>query len=68
MDRHADLGRFYAVLESLEKALGGKRTLAECDGRMIWPCRGVYFLFEPDEVRLDTGIGPRVVRVGTHAP
>jgi hypothetical protein len=67
MDRHADLGRLYAVLASLEGRLGGKRTLAECDGRMGWPVRGVYFFFEPGEARSDTGIGPRVVRVGTQA-
>jgi hypothetical protein len=66
MDRHADLGRLYAVLELLEQALAGKRTLAECNGRMTWPARGVYFLFEPGEMRSDTGAGPRVVRVGTH--
>lgn len=67
MDRHADLGRLYAILESLAKSLNGKRSLAECDGRMVWPTRGVYFLFEPGEARSDTGMGPRVVRIGTHA-
>lgn len=34
---------------------------------MNWPSRGVYFFFEQDENRLNTGEGPRVVRVGTHA-
>jgi predicted transcriptional regulator len=29
--------------------------------------RGVYFFREPGEYRSDTGEGPRVVRVGTHA-
>jgi len=67
MDRHADLIRLYEALGSLEAILGGKRTLAESDGRMIWPVRGVYFFFEPGEARADTGVGPRVVRVGTHA-
>ena len=28
---------------------------------------GVYFFHEPGEERLDTGVGPRIVRVGTHA-
>jgi len=55
MDRRADLGRLYAVLESLEQALAGKRTLAECNGRMAWPDRGVYFLFEPGEMRSARG-------------
>jgi hypothetical protein len=67
MNRHADLVRFYEILGSLEHALGGKRILADCDGRMVWPYRGVYFSFEPGETRSDTGSGPRVVRVGTHA-
>jgi len=67
MPRHADLIRFYAVLGSLEAILGGTRTLSDSNGRMSWPARGVYFFFEPGEMRSDTGIGPRVVRVGTQA-
>jgi hypothetical protein len=34
---------------------------------MEWPGRGVYFFREPGEHRSDTGEGPRIVRVGTHA-
>jgi hypothetical protein len=34
---------------------------------MHWSRRGVYFFREPGENRSDTGSGPRVVRVGTHA-
>jgi hypothetical protein len=34
---------------------------------MSWPNRGVYFFFEAGEIRSDSGKGPRVVRVGTHA-
>ncbi|MDG4901409.1 MULTISPECIES: hypothetical protein [unclassified Mesorhizobium] len=34
---------------------------------MNWPRRGVYFFFEDGERRSDSGTGPRVVRVGTHA-
>jgi hypothetical protein len=34
---------------------------------MDWPKRGVYFFHEQGEYRSDTGDGPRVVRVGTHA-
>src|SRR5688572_20409210 len=66
-DRLADLKRFYAVLDALEKHTGGARTLAECSGRLDWPTRGVYFFREAGETRSDTGNGPRVVRVGTHA-
>ncbi len=67
MDRLSDLVRFYNHLGSLEVKLGGKRTLADCNGRMGWPTRGVYFFFEPGEDRRDSGTGPRVIRVGTHA-
>jgi hypothetical protein len=34
---------------------------------MDWPKRGVYFFRELGENRSDTGEGPRIVRVGTHA-
>lgn len=43
-----------------------ERRLDECNGRMRWPRRGVYFFFERGETRND-GRTPRVVRVGTHA-
>jgi hypothetical protein len=33
----------------------------------MWPGKGVYFFFETGEIRRESGIGPRVVRVGTHA-
>jgi len=62
----ADLDRFYDILGDLEEALGGKRILAECNGRMDWPERGVYFFFEEGECRRDKPEQPRVVRVGTH--
>ncbi len=67
MDRLSDLVRFYGLLGKLQQAVGGRRLLANCDGRMSWPGRGVYFFFEAGESRLDSGDGPRVVRVGTHA-
>lgn len=59
-----DRGRFYQVIGDLARRLG-RVTLADCHGRMPWPARGVYFFFEPGEVRPDGT--PRVVRVGTHA-
>jgi hypothetical protein len=62
-----DVIRFYAVLGCLERAVGGRRTLAACSGRMDWPRRGVYFFMEDGETRTDTGEGLRIVRVGTHA-
>jgi hypothetical protein len=67
MNRLADVKSFYRILATLEAKLGGKRMLSESTGRMNWPDRGVYFFFEPGETRSDSGEGPRVVRVGTHA-
>jgi hypothetical protein len=64
--RLADLARFYELLGELETKLGGKRTLGDWIPNGF-PTRGVYFFFEPGELRTDSGAGPRVVRVGTHA-
>ena len=64
-DSAAGLDCFYELLARLEQAVGGTRTLADCHGRLGWPARGVYFFFEPGEVRRDGS--PRVTRVGTHA-
>lgn len=66
-DRIADTSRFYDLLAGIELRVGGRRTLATCDGRMDWPQRGVYFFFEAGERRSLSGGGDRVVRVGTHA-
>jgi hypothetical protein len=65
--RLANLTRFYSLLDRLETNIGGARSLAQCAGRMDWPKRGVYFFHEAGERRADTGHGPRIVRVGTHA-
>lgn len=62
-----DLVRFYSILDTLEQNIGGAKTLADCSRRMDWPQRGVYFFRETGENRSDTGTGPRIVRVGTHA-
>jgi len=67
MSRERDLKQFYQLLDALEQEAGGKRLLADCDGRMDWPERGVYFFFEPGEKCTNSGTGMRVVRVGTHA-
>lgn len=61
------LVRFYSILDQLEQQIGGALTLADCHGRMAWPARGVYFFREAGEIRSDSGEGPRIVRVGTHA-
>ena len=65
--RKYHLTQFYQLLTQLERKLGGARRLSECSGRMGWPQRGVYFFRETGENRSDTGVGPRIVRVGTHA-
>ena len=66
-ERLGHLIRFYSIIEMLESNIGGAKKLTDCSGRMSWPKRGVYFFREPGENRTDTGEGPRVVRVGTHA-
>lgn len=67
MARLEDLKQFYGLLDRLEEKVGKPRILSDCHGRMDWPDRGVYFFFEPGEMRSDSGTGLRVVRVGTHA-
>jgi hypothetical protein len=62
-----DLRGFYTLLHQLEERLGGYRTLTDATGRLGWPNRGVYFFTEPGEHRSASGVGPRIVRVGTHA-
>ena len=67
MSRLDDLQRFYSLLLGLEERLAGTRRLTNCNGRISWPKRGVYFFMEPSETRTHSGRGPRIVRVGTHA-
>jgi hypothetical protein len=66
-DRRAHLIAFYSIMDALEQNIGGARMLADCTGRLSWPKRGVYFFREPGEERSNSGGGPRIVRVGTHA-
>ena len=66
MSRLDDLTHFYELVDRLTVTIGGARLLCECDGRLDWPNRGVYFFLEKGEVRSDSGEGARVVRVGTH--
>ena len=65
--RTCHLTQFYELLAQLERNLGGARLLSCCHWRKDWPRRGVYFFRETGENRTDTGDGPRIVRVGTHA-
>lgn len=60
-----EIDRLYAIMEEMRARAGGFRLLRNCDGRMDWPLRGVYFFFEESERLPDAR--PRIVRVGTHA-
>ena len=64
--RKRDLETFYKILNKLERKIGGRRYLSNCNGQMNWPKKGVYFFFEDGEFR-ENGKQLRVVRVGTHA-
>jgi hypothetical protein len=66
-NRQQHLNHFYDLIDKLIHKNGGTHYLSDCHGRMSWPERGVYFFFENGEIRLDTGNGNRIVRVGTHA-
>ncbi len=66
-ERHADLKIFYSIVDRIRDRVDATRKLANCNGRMYWPNRGIYFFFEDGEKRTDSGTGNRVVRVGTHA-
>ena len=66
-DRVTDTSRFYGLLDLLATRANGPKILRECNGRMDWPRRGVYFFFEAGENRSDHLGEGRVVRVGTHA-
>jgi hypothetical protein len=67
MSRTDDLIRLYRIFDYLEVSLGGKRFLDRLVPSRSWPRRGVYFFFEPGELRSGSGHGLRLVRVGTHA-
>lgn len=64
MTRANEIDRLYALLSDLEKQVGGKQRLGECNGYMDWPDRGIYFFFAPSEYR---GEQLRLTRIGTHA-
>lgn len=66
MNRQPYLDQLYALLGRLEDRVGGKQRLANCNGRMDWPERGLYIFYSPDE-RRDSTTHKRVTRVGTHA-
>ncbi len=59
--------RFYEMLDRLGVSVGGRRLLGTSNSQLNLPRRGVYFFFEPGEMRTTSGNGLRVTRVGTHA-
>ena len=61
----AAVDRFYLALGELAEILHGPRLLRHSHGTDGWPRQGVYFFYEPREIRADGR--DRVVRVGTHA-
>lgn len=65
-ERKKDIDRLYRLVDQLKENVKGFRYLSQCNGRMDWPRRGVYFFFEPGEFRLNTN-ELRIVRIGTHA-
>jgi len=67
MSRLGHVKRFYELLSELEQRSPGIHRLADCHAQMRWPKRGIYFFMENDEIRRDSGAGPRIVRIGTHA-
>lgn len=62
-----NINRFYKLIDILRDGLGGYRVFSECNGKLNWPKRGVYFIFENNETRRLISQSLRVVRVGTHA-
>lgn len=61
-----DVKEFYENVFRLAENTGGVRLFRECNGKMYWPQRGVYFFVDFQERTLFHGF-PRIVRVGTHA-
>ena len=66
MTRLEAIREFYSLLDELNRRVGGCRYLRLCNAKAGWPQRGVYFFLDEHELR-QSGSGPRVVRVGTHA-
>ena len=62
-----DIVHFYTILGYLEEQQNQKSILSQSSGLDPWPQRGVYFFFELNQKRKDSGSGLRVTRIGTHA-
>jgi len=64
--RQQHLSQFYDLIKRLESKLE-LHFLRDCNGRMQWPSRGVYFFFDTSEIRTNPSTERRIVRIGTHA-
>ena len=64
--RQQHLSQFYDLMKRLESKLG-LHFLRDCNGRMQWPSRGVYFFFDACEIRTNPNAERRIIRIGTHA-
>ena len=67
MSKISCLDSFYDLLNELEKKVGGHRRLEDYRNKIDCPERGVYFFFEPGEMRFADPSSPRVVHVGANA-
>lgn len=67
MSKISSLDSFYSLLNELEKKIGGHRRLGDNRNKTDCPGRGVYFFFEPGEMRFTNPLSPRVVHVGANA-
>ncbi len=61
-----DVRRLYDFLEYYRVSGSGLDSLSNLDRKPAVSRGGVYFFFEPGEERSTSGLGYRVVRVGTH--
>ncbi|MFP3040256.1 hypothetical protein LQZ19_00390 [Treponema primitia] len=61
-----DVKKLYGILNQIVENAGGIRIFKDCDGKMYWPEKGVYFILDFDETDKYTGFCPRIVRIGTH--
>ena len=64
-ERKADTERFYELMGELEEQVGGQHLLRNFASVVSPGDKGVYFIFEPGEIRRES-VALRVVRIGTH--
>jgi hypothetical protein len=66
--RLRDIDRFYALLKRLSAASAEAPTcLRNHTAKSVQPQKGIYFFFEPGELRMTSPFEHRVTRIGTHS-